>query len=123
MIVLVKQVEILLMPRREFEQFHRCNLQDCFRNLLTCPVLHCVTVKVGFNANLIDEWSNVPEDIVPSQCDSDTLDNILNATTEVYQELKGKIGPGLKFKTNNPYFGARIEAWEECMGNAAVEES
>lgn len=123
--VLVKEVEILLVTRQEIEkckQRHQSMLRDCFRNLLTCPVLRRVTVKVGLNVDLIDERSNVPEDIIPFDCDSDMVDEILNSTTGVYQELKGKIGPGLKIETNNLCFRARIKAWEERMGKTAVEE-
>ena len=50
------------------------------------------------------------------------LDDVLTAATGVYQELKGKIGEGLKVETRYQSMGEKIKAWKERMGKAAVED-
>lgn len=122
---LVKEVEILLIIGEqvgEYESHKHYKLRDWFHNLLACSVLCRVTVKVGLDPDSKYSWNNVPKDIIPSERESKWLDAILNVTTGVYQELKGKLRQELKFKTNNLCIGARIKAWEQkCMGKTAVE--
>ncbi|KAF6218889.1 hypothetical protein HO133_005432 [Letharia lupina] len=106
----------------------RYGLPGCFRDLLACPVLRHVTVKVGlFRAGLYydtdAEWSYMSEDRVLDKTNSDGLDEILTLTSGMYRQLKEKIGEELKFETNYLRVGEKIKAWEERIGKAAVEQT
>ena len=93
-------------------------LCKCFRDLLACPALRRVTVKV----ELLGERNIVPTNAVANEADSAKLDTILTVATGSYRRLKEKVGAGLKFDSRHQRFKETIEAWEERVGKATVEK-
>ena len=99
------------------------DLSACLRQLLPCPVLRRVTVKVAFSMTVLDEGNPVQKYDRVDELTMTRLDAILAATSGIYQVLRNKIGHGLTFETRIPGIGDTIRAWEERMNEATVEES
>ena len=93
-------------------------LCKCFRDLLACPILRHVTVKVG----LIGERNVMPTNDVVIEAELAELDTILTVATGSYRRVKEKVGAGLKFDSRHQRFKENIEAWEERVGKATVGE-
>lgn len=89
-------------------------LGKCFRDLLSCPDLRHVTVKVEL------AWVGRG---VAQERDSADLEIILAAARAVHQELKARLGRRLKFETKYPLLAETIKAWEERNGESAVKET
>ncbi|CAD6577695.1 MAG: hypothetical protein ASARMPREDX12_008464 [Alectoria sarmentosa] len=120
MMTFVKDIEVEIVISLGSNQY---GLYNCFRNLLSCPVLVRVTVKFRISSSLFDGGDDVPA-VASSITEGilTKLDDVLTAATGVYQELKGKIGEGLKAETKYQSMGEKIKAWKERMGKVAVED-
>ena len=119
MMVFVQEIEIeLIIGRPE----GICGLGDSICKLLACPVLRRVTVKVEIPGGIHDDWSGGRGDTVLRKHGLDDLEIVSTATAGFYhQELKVKIGVGLKFATKYLRFGEYIKAWEEGIRKATAK--
>ena len=115
----IKTVEVgLTIATNQIAGRDTQRLCKCFRDLFACPALRRVTVKVG----LLGERNIVPTNAVANEADSAELGTILTVATGSYRRLKEKVGAGLKFDSRHQRFKENIEAWEERVGKATVEE-
>lgn len=115
MITFVKCIAITLRIHYNVGDLGQHGLCDRFRNLLACPVLRYVTVKVGLGG----DWEGDVSDALDRHSQ---LGNHSHCCRGIYQKLKGKLGVRLKFETIYLDIGENIKAWEERMGKAEAKK-